>query len=110
MVDDVNDTGDTLDVAVQHLKEFSPKDVRVAVLNQKTTSDFRPDYFAHRIVKWRWLIYPWAVVENIRGLLVKMDSQSATAREAASLFLEKYRCKVPQQILEDVFVKIKKMA
>jgi hypoxanthine phosphoribosyltransferase len=29
LVDDVNDTGDTLELAVQHLKEFSPKDVRV---------------------------------------------------------------------------------
>ena len=108
LVDDVNDTGDTLEVAVHHLKEFSPKDVRVAVLIQKTTSDFRPEYFAHRIIKWRWLIYPWAVMEDISGLLAKMASQPSTVEKAASVFLEKYRCKVPRQLLEDVFVKMKK--
>ncbi len=108
VVDDVNDTGDTLEVAVQHLKEFSPTDVRVAVLNQKITSDFRPDYFAHRIIKWRWLIYPWAVMEDISALLAKMDSQPSTVGKAALVFLEKYRCKVPRQILEDVLVKMKK--
>ncbi|MEA1914927.1 MAG: phosphoribosyltransferase [Pseudomonadota bacterium] len=108
VVDDVNDTGETLEVAVHHLKEFSPQDVRVAVLNQKTTSGFRPDYFAHKIIKWRWLIYPWAVMEDINGLLAKLDSPPSTAEKAASVFLEKYRCKVPRQLLEDLFVKMKK--
>ena len=108
VVDDVNDTGETLEVAVHHLKEFSPKGVRVAVLNQKISSGFSPDYFAHKIIKWRWLIYPWAVMEDIGGLLARMDSQPSTAEKAASVFLEKYRCKVPRQLLEDVFVKMKK--
>ena len=108
VVDDVNDTGDTLEVAVHHLKEFSPKDVRVAVLIQKTTSGFRPEYFAHRIIKWRWLIYPWAVMEDISGLFAKLDSQPSTVGQAASVFLEKYRCKVPRQLLEDVFEKMEK--
>ncbi|MCD6430903.1 MAG: phosphoribosyltransferase, partial [Deltaproteobacteria bacterium] len=101
VVDDVNDTGDTLEVAMHHLKEFSPKDVRVAVLIQKRTSDFSPEYFAHRIIKWRWLIYPWAVIEDISGLFAKMDSHPSTVGKAAAVFLEKYRCKVPRQLLED---------
>jgi len=108
VVDDVNDTGDTLEVAVHHLKEFSPKDVRVAVLNQKTTSGFRPEYFARKIIKWRWLIYPWAVMEDLSGLLAKRGSQFSTVEKMASVFLEKYKCKVPQQLLEDVFLKMKK--
>ncbi len=108
LVDDVNDTGDTLELAVHHLKEFLPKDVRVAVLNQKMTSDLRPEYFSHRIIKWRWLLYPWAVMEEISGLLAKIDSQPSTVGEAASVFLETYRCKVPRQLIEDAFAKMKK--
>ena len=108
LVDDVNDTGDTLELAVQHLKEFAPDDVRVAVLIQKSTSDFCPEYFAHSIIKWRWLIYPWAVIEDISGLLAQMEPRPATVEEAASVFFKKYRCKVPRQILEDVYAKIKK--
>jgi hypoxanthine phosphoribosyltransferase len=108
LVDDVNDTGDTLELAVHHLKDFLPKDVRVAVLNQKMTSDFRPEYFSHRIIKWRWLLYPWAVMEEISGLLAKIDSQPSTVGEAAELFLETYKCKVPRQLLEDAFAKMKK--
>ena len=108
LVDDVNDTGDTLELAVHHLKDFLPKDVRVAVLNHKTTSGFHPEYFSNRIIKWRWLLYPWAVMEDISGLLAKIDSQPSTVGEAASVFLETYRCKVPRQLLEDAFAKMKK--
>lgn len=103
LVDDVNDTGDTLEVAVQHLKEFSPNDVRVAVLIQKSTSDFSPEYFAHSIRKWRWLIYPWAVIEDVSGLLSQMEPRPASVEEAASVFFERYTCKVPLQIFEDVY-------
>lgn len=35
LVDDVNDTGDTLDVAVQHLQTFQPAAIRTAVMHQK---------------------------------------------------------------------------
>ena len=108
VVDEVNDTGDTLEVADRHLKEFLPKDVRVAVLDHKLTSDFHPEYFSHTIVKWRWLIYPWAVMEDIGSLLAKIDSQPSTVEEAASAFLETYRCKLPRQLLEDLFAKMKK--
>ena len=36
LVDDVNDTGDTLVVALQHLREFNPAEIRTAVMHQKT--------------------------------------------------------------------------
>ena len=106
LVDDVNDTGDTLELAVKHLQEFSPKEVKVAILIQKKTSDFLPDYFAQTIIKWRWLIYPWAVMEDISGLLSKIDPRPDTAEKAAADFLAKHRCTVPKQLLEDAFVKL----
>lgn len=106
LVDDVNDTGDTLEVAVNHLEEFSPKNVRVTVLIQKKTSDFLPDYYAHTIIKWRWLIYPWAVIEDISGLLSKMDPRPDTVEKAAVAFLQEYGCRIPRQLLEDVFAKL----
>ena len=108
LVDDVNDTGDTLEVAVSHLKGFLAKDVRVAVLDHKITSYFHPQYFAHSLIKWRWLLYPWAVMEDISALLANLDSNPSTVEEAASAFLETYRCKLPRQLLEDALARIKK--
>ena len=35
LVDDVNDTGDTLDLAIRHLKEHKPAEIRTAVMHNK---------------------------------------------------------------------------
>ncbi len=71
LVDDVNDTGDTLHAAVAHLRERGAAEVRVAVLHDKPTSRFTVDYRGQRIRRWRWLIYPWAVAEDVRGFLAR---------------------------------------
>ncbi len=72
LVDDVNDTGDTLVAATEHLQAFQPAEVRTAVMHEKTVSRIGADYFAMRIVRWRWLIYPWAVYEDVKGFLERM--------------------------------------
>lgn len=73
LVDDVTDSGETFLLAIEHLEQSGPPDeIRTAVLDHKTVSTYQPDYFARRIVKWRWLTYPWAIEEDIRGLLDRM--------------------------------------
>lgn len=67
VVDDVTDTGKTLEVAVRYLREQSPAGIRTAVLHHKTCSAFVPDY--HVVVEnsWRWIVYPWALHEDLAG-------------------------------------------
>ena len=103
IVDDVNDTGDTLEVAVKHVADFHPADVRVAVLHHKQVSTFSPDYYGGKILKWRWIIYPWAVIEDVGGLLAKMKEKPQNQDDVRSFFLEKFHCKIPKKILQDLF-------
>ncbi|HEB67290.1 MAG TPA: phosphoribosyltransferase, partial [Gammaproteobacteria bacterium] len=86
LVDDVNDTGDTLRAAVEHLRERGAAEVRVAVLHDKPGSRFQVDYRGQRIRGWRWLIYPWAVAEDVRGFLARHDGPREP--EAARQWLE----------------------
>lgn len=72
VVDDVNDTGDTLQVAHAHLESLGPAEVRSAVLHEKISSPIRADFAAAVITEWRWLIYPWAVIEDVGGFLREM--------------------------------------
>lgn len=65
IVDDITDTGETLEVAVAHLRARGAKELRTAVLQHKVVSKFEPDYIAHKIKKWRWIIYPWAIYEDL---------------------------------------------
>ena len=72
IVDDVTDTGETLKLAVDYVLNLKPADVRTAVLQHKTCSAFTPDFYAQKIIKWRWIIYPWARYEDLAGFTEKI--------------------------------------
>ncbi|NYT04886.1 MAG: phosphoribosyltransferase [Methanomicrobiales archaeon] len=72
VVDDVTDTGGTLTAADDYLAGFDPAEIRTAVLQHKTCSAFVPDYYAETIAEWRWIIYPWAVYEDLCGFMLRV--------------------------------------
>jgi hypoxanthine phosphoribosyltransferase len=73
LLDDVCDSGDTFAVAVEHLRQFgTPASLHTVAMHLKTVSEFVPDYYAGTISEWRWIIYPWAVNEDLSGLIDKM--------------------------------------
>jgi hypoxanthine phosphoribosyltransferase len=104
LVDDVTDSGDTLQLALQHIRECGAAEIRVAVLQHKQVSSIIPDFYAHKVVRWRWLIYPWAVVEDISGFISAMEPHPVTPAEAAARLQQAYGIKVTGQVLEDAFV------
>jgi hypothetical protein len=84
LVDDVADSGDTFAVALDHLRRVGPPaEVRSAALHYKTASPYVPDYSAKKLVRWRWIVYPWAVAEDVGALLAAMRPRPADAAEAA---------------------------
>jgi uncharacterized protein len=73
LLDDVCDSGDTFEVAVEHIRYCGTvNEMRTADLHLKTVSKFIPDFYAETISEWRWLIYPWAVNEDLSGMIAKM--------------------------------------
>lgn len=75
LVDDVTDTGDTLRVALRYLARFRPREIRTAVLIHKTCSVLTPDYFLRKIVKWRWVIFPWHLMEDLTGFVQNLKAE-----------------------------------
>ncbi len=100
VVDDVNDTGDTLRAARAHLESLGPAEVRTAVLHEKTGSPVRADYAAGSIDEWRWLIYPWAVVEDVGGFLREMRPPPTDVSEADRRLREDYCVELPPSQIE----------
>ncbi len=78
LVDDINDSGETLKLACEHLQSFHPAELKTAVLHEKTTTAFASDFVQEKIRQWRWVTYPWARVEDIaelsRDLLPRANS------------------------------------
>lgn len=108
LVDDVNDSGDTLEIAIQHLQSFQPGEIRTAVIHHKTTTRFPVNYYACKIIKWRWLIYPWAVCEDIAGFMQRMSPAPETLNEAQQRLAAEYGINISRQRLEAIFALINK--
>ena len=103
LVDDVNDSGDTLAVATQHLQAFQPCEVRTAVMHNKTVTRFKVDYCARKIIKWRWLIYPWAVNEDICGFLQRLVPAPASMEDAQKLLAERFNIAISPRRLQTIY-------
>jgi hypoxanthine phosphoribosyltransferase len=67
LVDDVADTGSTLETAVEKiLKPRNPRTVRTATLLIKPWSKSKPDYTAASTDA--WVVFPWERMETVRAV------------------------------------------
>ena len=103
LVDDVSDTGDTLQIALNHIENLHPAEVKSAILHHKVVSDITPDFYARKVIKWRWIIYPWAAIEDVTGIINKMKKPPKTPEEAAKILEKENSIKIPKTILEDIY-------
>lgn len=63
---------------------------------------FTPDFFAEKITKWRWLIYPWAVTEDISAFLREMDPATQTPEAVRRRLEQEHGIRLSQQQLTDI--------
>ena len=103
LVDDVDDSGDTLALAISHLGEKQPAEMKTAVLHHKQESVIVPDYYARKLIQWRWLTYPWALQEDIQGFLAKLEPAPSTIDDAANRLQQKFGIKIPRRVLHELF-------
>jgi hypoxanthine phosphoribosyltransferase len=103
VVDDVNDSGDTLEAATGFVRERGATDVRTAVLQQKSSTHYEADYVARYVEDWRWIVYPWAVIEDVTEFLRRMDPRPRDPAEAAPRLAALYGIRLPARTLDDVF-------
>ena len=104
LIDDVSDTGDSFEVAIRHLLENGkPEELKTAALHHKSVSSYMPDYYAEIVHEWRWIIYPWAIMEDLRSILESMQTPPATIEEFARYLKQQHQLEVTGQMLEDVF-------
>lgn len=102
VVDDVNDTGDTLAAAREHLAFFAPQEVRTAVLHEKVTTQIPADYRVVEVRDWHWIVYPWAVFEDLGSFLAEMKPVPTDPEDAARRLLRDYDIRVERVTLERI--------
>ncbi|MCK5142036.1 MAG: phosphoribosyltransferase, partial [Candidatus Heimdallarchaeota archaeon] len=57
IVDDVADSGKSLEAAIEHIKLMNPKEIKSATLYYKKHSIIVPNYFIKETQL--WIVYPW---------------------------------------------------
>jgi len=104
VVDDVSDSGDTFHATMAHLyRGAQPAAVRTVTLHHKVVSSFVPDFYGQKIVKWRWIIYPWALAEDLSAFARELQPPPASPAELDRRLAEERGIRVSEASLRDVW-------
>ncbi|MGR8998397.1 MAG: phosphoribosyltransferase [Gammaproteobacteria bacterium] len=105
LLDDVCDSGDTFTVGVEHIKQCGRvNEIRTAALHLKTVSKFIPDFYAETVSEWRWLIYPWAVNEDLSSMITKMQLDNADVTLLQRQIKQRHGINVTFRQIEDALM------
>jgi hypoxanthine phosphoribosyltransferase len=83
LVDDVADTGESLQLAKNHILKKDKADLKILTLYKKPQSIIEPDYY-EKITK-RWIIFPWDIKETARKIWNRnegLESKKTSLTEA----------------------------
>ena len=98
VVDDVADTGESLLVALDHVRERGADGIKTATIYHKPHSKFKPDFFAESTPN--WIIFPWERLEATKLLIheAKTEGRSLdTVRETLK------RCSIDDKTVMELF-------
>lgn len=67
LIDELVESGNTMQSAVNYLKKFSPSEIKTLVLFKKVGGNFQPDYFLETRPNDRWIVFKYdeLKIENI---------------------------------------------
>ena len=98
VVDDVADSGESLIVALDHVREMGAGGVRTATIYHKPHSKFKPDYFAETTSN--WIIFPW---ERLEATKLMIHEAKAEGRDIDSVREILRKCKIDDKTVNALF-------
>lgn len=102
VVDDVTDTGQSMELVLEHLKEFEPAEIKTATAYHLSNSKYVPDFFGAEI-PWVWIIFPWNYREDLVNLIGKItDKEEKNLEEIHKDLKEKFKVETRKEKLEDI--------
>lgn len=86
IMDDVADTGRSLELVRNHVLEHKADEVKVATIYYKPWSIIKPDYYI-RVTR-RWIIFPWERKETVRNLIERCIRSNTPIKMAKKKLIE----------------------
>jgi uncharacterized protein len=108
VVDDITDTGESLMLALGHLGEMRPKELKSATLLHIAHSKIQPDYFCVHVAKeeWTWFIFPWNLHEDLRTILPKTLTRARSEKEVQTAFKDQFSIDVPMDLINETLIEL----
>ncbi|MFD1597864.1 phosphoribosyltransferase [Halobellus rarus] len=80
IIDDIADTGGSIERAYEYVTDRDAGEVETATLQLLQTSEFEPDFVGERLEEWTWIVYPWNFIEDmidlVSGVMEKADEET----------------------------------
>ena len=104
VVDDITDTGESLALALDHVRAAGPGRVESATLLHITHSKFTPDHYAEEIPRdaWVWVVFPWNYWEDLTALAVRARELGPGIDRVRATLQERSNLEVPRRDLVQV--------
>jgi hypoxanthine phosphoribosyltransferase len=97
VVDDITDTGESLALAVQAVRDAGASHVESAACLHIGHAKFVPDYFAEEVPRnaWVWVVFPWNYWEDLDHLVRQALPDGKDAAGVRALLLSRSGLDVP---------------
>jgi hypothetical protein len=86
LVDEVADTGESLNLAKKHILHEGASEIQVATLYLKPQCAFKPDYYERNSNA--WIVFPWETQETLRKIWVANSSSDSQLKAQLSLLID----------------------
>jgi len=107
VVDDITDTGDSMRLAVDYVRQKNPAEVKTAALRHIKGSKFVPDYYGDEIT-WRWVVFPWNFVEDMCNLVAQAEAGATSQGEVRALLKSNFNVDLNADQIRDVQTEIRR--
>ncbi len=89
IVDDIVDTGETLRLARDYVRDnWNPGTVKTAALQWiSSVAKFKPDYYLIEVKDWTWFQYPWTRLEDLKDFLKRILREDERLKQEFSMEL-----------------------
>jgi hypoxanthine phosphoribosyltransferase len=101
IVDDVADTGKSLQLARKHVLQQGATEVKIATVYRKPWNIIKPDYYETETSC--WVVFPWEIKEPIRKIVEKHGDKNAIDMETAKLVKAGLPKQLAERFLKEVF-------
>ena len=104
VVDDITDTGDSLALAVDHVRARRPSRLESAALLHITGARHVPTYYGEEIARsrWTWVVFPWNYWEDLVALSARAAPEGTAPPKVRLELKRRAGLDVPLRDLERV--------